>query len=216
MSTKISRILIVFLVAAISVATVSVAYASKPQSEEVSYTVEQRPNGYLRVRAQVNLADRGVRERYAEQQLAEALALARSGAGNVSLQVTFIRPLSVEELRLLSRQTNLIADLITIEARDASNGLHTVFVRGTGSDIVDLQALTPGLEARALRLVGIMVVRGTIPASGLGQLSSDPRVYVPDVTPHRLATRIAAQYGVSVDKVQVSVPAPHWHLSAER
>jgi len=61
-------------------------------------------------------------------------------------------------------------------------------------------------------------MRGTVPASasGLGQLASDERIYIPDVTPYQLAVEVAARYGLSVDKVQVSVPTPHWYLSAER
>lgn len=39
---------------------------------------------------------------------------------------------------------------------------------------------------------------------------------LPDVTPHQLAIEVAARYGVGVDKVQVSVPTPHWYLSTER
>lgn len=137
-------------------------------------------------------------------------------AGRVPVQVTFAHPLSVEELRLLTQRTGLVADLVIFEARDASYGLHTVAARGTGVDVIDLGNLAPGLDSRGLRLVGATAVRGIVPASGLAQLATDERVYLPDVTPHRLAVEVAARYGVSVDKVQVSVPTPHWYISAGR
>lgn len=219
MATKRSLVVVILIAALVGMAALSVAHASNPPPpDQPAYTVEQLPCGYLRVRVQVDLADRAARDRYAAQQRAEALVLARSGIGSVPVQVTFARPLSVEELRLLAQYTGLVAELVIFEARDVNQKQHTVAARGTGANLIDLDSLIPGLNMRDLHLVGVTAVRGTVPASvsGLGQLATDARVYVPDVTPYRLATEVAARYGVEVDKVQVSVPTPHWYISAER
>lgn len=218
MAMKRSLVVVILIAALVSIAALSVAYASNPPPpDQPAYTVEQLPCGYLRVRVQVDLADRAARDHYAAQQRAEAMALAHSGIGSVPVQVTFARPLSVEELRLLAQHTGLVAEWVIFEARDVNQKQHTVAARGTGADIIDLNNL-PGLDEHSLHLVGVTAVRGTVPgsASGLGQLAIDARVYVPDVTPYRLATEVAARYGVEVDKVQVSIPTPHWYISAER
>lgn len=219
MATKRSLVVVILIAALVGMAALSVAHASNPPPpDQPAYTVDQLPCGYLRVQVQVDLADRAARDRYAAQQRAEALVLARSGIGSVPVQVTFARPLSVEELRLLAQHTGLVAELVIFEARDVNQKQHTVAARRTGANLIDLNSLIPGLNMRDLQLVGVTAVRGTVPASvsGLGQLATDARVYVPDVTPYRLATEMAARYGVEVDKVQVSVPTPHWYISAER
>ncbi|MEW6232719.1 MAG: hypothetical protein AB1566_10480 [Chloroflexota bacterium] len=219
MITKRRVSVVVLLAILVSIAVLSVAQASNPPSlGQPTYIVEQRPNGYLRVRVQVNLADHAARDRYAAQQRVEALRLARTGTGSVPVQITFIRPLSIEELHLLAQRTRMVAELVLFEARDADQGLHTVAARGNGANVVDLDSLGSGLNARSLRLIEATAMRGTVPASasGLGQLATDARVYLPDVTTHQLAIEVAARYGVSVDKVQVSLPTPHWYLRTER
>ncbi|OIO90947.1 MAG: hypothetical protein AUK03_12165 [Anaerolineae bacterium CG2_30_64_16] len=219
MITKRLLIAITLIASLISITVLTTAHANNlASSDQPEYAVEQRPNGHLRIRVQVNLADRVERDHYASRQRAEAMALARSGVGSVPVQITFVRPLSIAEMQLLAQRTGLVAELVIFEARDANQGQHTVAVGGNGGDLVDLDSLSPDLEVRSLRLVGVTAMRGTVPASasGLGQLASDERIYIPDVTPYQLAVEVAARYGLSVDKVQVSVPTPHWYLSAER
>src|SRR5690606_18801395 len=96
------------------------------------------------------------------------------------------------------------------------NGLHTVFARATGADVVDTHSLAPLLSPRSLRLIGIAVVQGRVNASGLAQLSAHPAVYIPDITAYRLIPEVAARYGVKPDRVQVTVPTPFWYLSSSR
>lgn len=218
MITRRSLVWVVLTVLLASGAIIGAVYAKSPSWEDWPYTVEQRPNGQLRVRVDVDMASRTVRDAYAKQQRSAALALASSHAGTVPVQVTFARPLSVEEAQDLAQSTGLTADMVIFEARDATEGLHTVGTRGTEPGLVDTDSLKPDLEQRGLRLIGITMVQGTVPASteGLGRLASDERVYLPDVMAHLLAGKVAAHRGVDVRTVQVSVPSPHWHLSAER
>lgn len=215
MRTRCALITVILVAALLGVAKVNMANASKTLLlDPLLYTVEQRPNGYFRVHVQVNLENRGVRERYATQQRAAALALAKSGLESIPVQITFARPLSVEEIRLLAQQTGLLAEWLIFMARDIDNNMHAVVVRGAGIDIVDLNDLLSDIDTRGLCLVGAMVVRGVIPTTnaGLGRLAGDARIYLLDVTPYQLALEVAKRYGVSFDRVQVSAPTPYWDL----
>lgn len=205
--------------ASATLGTVGTNSLAVPSSDQPFYTVEQRPDGYLRVYVDVSLEDPVARDHYAAQQRSEAARLARLGVGDVPIQITFARPLPIDELRSLVQRTGLGADLVIFEARDSANGLHTVAVPGSGLDVVDLDSLAPVLiEHGPLRIVGATVVSGMVSASedGLGKLAADPLVYLPDVTAYRLMAEVAARYGVSPDRIQVSLPSPHWYLSTER
>jgi hypothetical protein len=213
---SLARVLLVILLA--SLAIIGAVYARGPSLEDWPYTVERRPNGQLRVHVNVDMANRTVRDAYARQQRTAALAMARSNAGSIDVQVTFARPLSLDEARELAQGSGLIAGIVILEARDAAGELHTVGTQGTEPSLVDPESVQPGLEQRALRLIGVTMVRGTVPASpgGLGRLANDERVYLLDVMAHHLAGKVAGRYGVDASSVQVSVPSPHWYLSTER
>lgn len=182
------------------------------------YTIEQLPCGSLHIRVQVDLATRAARDRYAAQQHKEALALAHSNSGkDIPVQITFVRPLSVDELHTLAQNTDLDLELIIFEARDSEQEQHTVVARGAGTKIADPDTLKSGLEMHSLQLVGVTAARGIVASrTGLGKLADDERVYIPDVTPYLLASKIATQRAVDADQIRVSVPTPHWYISAER
>lgn len=214
MRTKRLLIAIAFIVIA-GAAIFNVVQAS----DGPPYTIEQLPCGTLRVRVRVDLASRTARNRYAAQQRKEALALARSNSGEqIPVQITFARPLPIDELRTLAQDTDLDLELIIFEARDPDQEQHTVAARGAGTGLADPDSLKSGLDMRDLQLVGVTAARGTVPASSteLGELATDERVYIPDVTPYLLATEVATQRGVEVGQVQVSVPTPHWYISVQR
>ncbi|MDI7275420.1 MAG: hypothetical protein QME94_05540 [Anaerolineae bacterium] len=204
---------------AIGLAIVGIAHAMTPSPEDWPYVVEERPNGNLRVYVTVDMEDPSEREAYARQQRSAAVALARSRVGPVPVQVTFRRPLSVAEVRELAQQTGLIPEAVICEARDAAGGLCSAGAACTEGGLEDLEErLEPGLQIRGLRLMGVMVVQGVVPASpeGVGRLAVDERVYLPDVMRYLLAHRLAPRYRVDVSKVQVAVPSPYWELSSER
>lgn len=218
MITTPSLIRLLLAVVLIGGAIMGASYAKTPSLDDWPHSIEHRPNGDLRVHVEVDMANPTMRDAYAKQQRNAALALASSCAGIVPVQVTFARPLTLGEVRELAQNTGLTTDMLIFEARDAAGRLHTVGTRGSEAGIVDLESLKPGLEQRELRLIGITMVQGTVPASteGLGQLANDERVYLPDVMAHLLADKVAVRHGVDAGRVQVSVPSPHWHLSAER
>ncbi|RMG63970.1 MAG: hypothetical protein D6709_06815 [Chloroflexi bacterium] len=132
----------------------------------------------------------------------------------VTLQVTFNQPITLEELRDLSNRTGLSSEHVILAARDDKDQLHAIGQRAIPSAIVNTDELNAELNSRGLRLLGVAVIRGRIvaSASGLGQLANDPRIHLVDVMPHILAKELAMKQGVSVDKVQVSVPSPYWDL----
>jgi hypothetical protein len=210
------RLLIaVAFVVIVCTAIFSVVHAS---GDGPPYTVEQLPCGALRVHVQVDLVSRAARDRYAAQQRQEALALARSNRDeDIPVQLTFAHPLSIDELRTLAQDTDLALELILLEARDPNHEQHTVAARGAGTGLANPDSLKSGLDARNLQLVGVTAARGIVAASGTGleKLATDERIYLPDVTPYLLATEVAAQHDVEVGQVQVSVPTPHWYISAE-
>ncbi len=216
------RTLVISVAAAIlfGIALLGVAQAGNSSAPSLPpYTVEQRPSGSLRVRVMTDLADRARRDLYVSQRHMEAMTLVGLGTGSAEVQITFARPLSIEEFLGLASQSKLSAELITFEARDATGQLHTVAVNGNrGASSLNLDNLPSAPHSQDLRLVGVTVVKGTVPlaSKGLGVLLSDPRVYLTDLTPYLLAKEVAARFGVGLDKVQVSVPSPHWELSSAR
>jgi len=95
---------------------------------------------------QVDLASRTARDRYAVQQRKEALALARSNSGeDIPVQLTFARPLSIDELHTLAQDTDLALELIIFEARDPNQEQHTVAARGAGTGLADSDSLKFGI-----------------------------------------------------------------------
>lgn len=195
--------------------TLNTVHADVAASNPIPYNVETRPSGYLRVRVNADLRDLSQRENYAlAQRTAVANLLAAGQAEGVSIQVTFSQPISVEELRDLSTRTGLSSAHLILVAKDATGALYAIGKRAIPSAIVNVEELNPELVSRGLSLLGVAVVQGKIRAdqTGIGQLANDTRVYLADITSHTLAKEVAAKNGVSVDKVQVSVPTPYWDL----
>jgi hypothetical protein len=223
MSKKILPVAVVIVIMLLAI-TISRAYAGKFSELEffssephIPYTVEQRQNGNLRVRVQVDIEDREVREQYVNQQHQYALKLAESIADRIPIQVTFSQPLSIEELRILSNKVGLLVEHLTLELRDTENGLHTGAVLIDDPDVFDLAKFPSDPEGYDLKIIGVMVVRGTAEAFNLDDLVEDPKVYVVDVMPYLLTIELAKQYSVtSAEQIQVDVPSPHWNLSIEQ
>lgn len=220
MRTKRLLTVIVFI-AVVSVITFSWVHASEVRSDDgPSYAVEEMPCGSIRVRVDVDFSTHEARERYAAQQRKKALEVVQSSKEeNIPVQLTFAYPISTDELQQLAQEVNLDVEMIIFEARDPDRNLHTVAALGTGAGkIDDPDSLKLGLDMRNLQLIGVTAVRGIVPATsaGLGKLIIDERVYIPDVTPYLLAVEVAERYDVEIDRVQVSVPTPHWYISAER
>jgi hypothetical protein len=219
---RIKRLLtaIVFIVVA-GVITFKVVHASDKvrSDDDLVYTVEETSCGSIRVRVEADLSTHKARERYAVQQREKALEVVRSNKGeSIPVQITFAYPLSTDELQKLAQDENLKVEMIIFEARDPSYNLHTVAALDSGAGkVVDPDSLQLGLDMRNLQLIGVTAVRGIVPAStGLGELIADERVYIPDVTPYLLAVEVSEQRDVEMDRIQVSVPTPHWYISAER
>ncbi|MCE7987263.1 MAG: hypothetical protein DYG89_39345 [Caldilinea sp. CFX5] len=215
--------LVAIMVAAVSMITAvafgSVFAESPTNSIQVAselYTVEEK-NGNLRVNVQVDLESKAERERYAEQQRQYASELARTANGSIPVQVTFKRPVSAEELQTMSKEFGLLVELLTLEMRDAQNNLHTAVVLVDDLSTFELAKLPTAPEGYTLKPMGVMVVRGTMAASKVGDLAHDERVYLPDVMPYLLTVELAKQYrNISTEQIQVDVPSPHWNLSLER
>ncbi len=183
--------------------------------QEWDYTVQQDGSGRLLVSIHALVDDPVVREEYARRAREEALELATKERGDVPVQLTLARPLAVDEAQALATEVGLVAEHATWEARDAAGELATVGARAADG-LLDEQGLAPGLEMRALRLVGVVMLQGRVPASGLASLAGDPRVYIVDTLHRGLAEALAESYGVGIDDVEVSAPSPFWSLSAER
>lgn len=195
--------------------TINTVRADITSSNPFPYSVETRPNGYLRVYVNPDLRDSSQRESYASAQLTAISNLLAAGqTEDVTLQVTFSQPIAVEELRDLSNRTGLLSEHVILAARDDKDQLHAIGQRAIPSAIVNTDELNAELNSRGLRLLGVAVIRGRVVggALGLGQLANDPRIHLVDVTPHILAKEVATKQGVSVDKVQISVPSPYWDL----
>lgn len=215
--------IVISLIFVMSLVVLNIVYASDstPPLGDISYTVEKRPSGTVRVHVTgIDFTTRAARDHYAKQQYSAALELVRLGQGeDIPLQLTFAYPLPIEELHLLAKDTSLKTELLVFEARDSDQELHTVAVRSVGAgEIADLASLQLGLEMRNLQLVGVIAVHGTTVASeaGLGKLVRDERAYIVDITPYVLAKQVAVQQNVAVEQVQVVIPAPFWRISKER
>lgn len=187
-------------------------------TDEPRVTVEKKSSGQLRAYVDVDLSDKGARDRYAARVRAEAASVVRSGGGTVPVLVTFSAPVSASELATLSKDTGLTIDSVNLEGRDQNNNLITVAWARRAGQILDFAALARGYEAGALRIVGVTVVHSSVPATeaGLGRLTANPRVFTADVSAGRLKRELAARHGVSPDDIDVIIPSPHWALSSER
>lgn len=116
---------------------------------------------------------------------------------------------------ILSR-TELRVEHVTIEARDSQGAMNSVGARAEGEEIVTEERLASGLGMRHLSLVGVVMLQGRVPASGLAALVDDSRVYMVDTLHRALARNLAEWYGVGLEQVDVWAPSPFWSLSVER
>lgn len=118
MTARRKLIAVVSSVVLVGTVAAGVVYGQNVASQDQpGYTIEEckecSKERNLRAYVRADLADKATRDRYAAQQRTAAEALAKSGAGQASVQVTFKYPISVEEARDLARNTGLSADLVT-------------------------------------------------------------------------------------------------------
>lgn len=182
-----------------------------------TYRVESRPDGTVRVYVSpdVDWHDARDLQEYAVRKELEASALLGT-SDEIQVQITFARPIAIEEARELVRATDLEPFHVTLEARDEDNRLRTVGSVADAALLVDVAQFTDALEEQQTRIVGVMVIDGVVPGRSLQTLIDDDRVFLLNTAPYILKQVLSVEYGVASERIQVAVKSPHWILSSTR
>jgi len=192
------------------------AFPGEAAGIDWDFLVRRDASGNLLVSIRADVSEPDIREEYARQAHQAALEVARTETGDIPVHLTLAEPLPLDEARAMAQEIGLQAEHVTLEARDAAGGMHTVGTLAAPEGLVNEDALAPGLEMRDLRLVGVVLVVGKVPASSLPALVDDPRIYMVDTLHRQLARDLAEHYGVPLEDVHMWAPSPFWSLSAER
>jgi len=214
------------IVAALAVCSCSGTSISTPKVEKPeqpllvepeSYTVEQREDGTLRIYVdmEIDWRNRDSLDEFAAQKRSQTASLLEEDA-DIALQITFAEPVDGDSVRKILAQSRLTPTHVTLETRDEQNRLG--FMGSTTDDgiIPDFSHFGDGSQTGGLRVEGVMVIDGVVPARGLQLLLDDPRIYLLNTAPYLLKRELSKEYEVDPSFVQVAVQSPHWTLSESR
>lgn len=166
----------------------------------------------------VNLHDPATRDEYFMANRERIAALLADPPGNpIEVTVTFQKPVDWEEFVALRDDVGLQPWSYTF-AEISPEGQKWSLDHSVVPDDELIASAHREANYAGVRLLGMMVVDGTIPvnAEGLGKLAADPRVLLADTTSVE-AMQILEQHDIPVasidDGPDVLIPSPFWDLN---
>lgn len=184
-------------------------------AEHGQFTVVASSNG---PKVNVNLHDAATADAYYaanRARITSLLAHQRSG-DTIEAKVTFRAPVNWEEFIALRDAAGLQPFAYTF-AEVAPDGTKWSLDHVAIPDDRLIASAQSDADYAGVRLLGVMVVEGTIPVDSatLGKLADDPRVYAVDTTGVE-AARILEQNGIPVqaldNALDIRVPSPYWNF----
>ncbi len=165
----------------------------------------------------VNLHDPATRDKYFMANRERIAALLAEPPGNpIEVTVTFQKPVDWEEFVALRDDIGIEPWSYTF-AEISPAGEKWALDHSVVPDDELIASAHREADYAGVRLLGMMVVEGTIPVSaeGLGKLAADPRVLLVDTTSIE-AIQLLDQHGIPVpsndDGADVHIPSPYWNL----
>lgn len=182
MHSRIAFAVLVSIVALLGTGAVAYLSTTVPSISGPGYTAHIEPEGEGALWIHINV-DVGRFDTYRDGNAQRIQALiSRGWDERIPVQVTFARPIAIDEARALAAATQLEVESYLLGGRNGDSQRTTHVYLDT---FKDHPAQVIGPSDQRSRLLGVLVVKGTVPSSppGLGVLAGDPRVYIADVTP---------------------------------
>lgn len=220
------RLGLVFSFAALATfATVYIASGTPQQLAQArfdgwGYTLVLDPGGAPIAQVQYDQATMADLQRYAQTNRVLARQLVADGEKDMSVLVTFRRPLSVDEFRAWASRAPLRVKDYQFHAVGADGRPWTLGAAPSSGELVsgaDLQSVLDHLKARgnALEVRGVVVVDGQVDAARYEQLADAPSVFLADVTRPAAAAHIKKTVrGFDHSRLAVVVPPAFARLEA--
>ena len=201
-------------------------------TDSFQYSARVEDAGYVEVLVSVRWEDPQAMQTYIDANLQRGNTLvAKNTNAMVPVQITFVRPMPIEDVRILVAQTNFQVDnFILVGYSTVSKQRGTYFRLGALAQAQDRDSLIPESErlpiperelmdpATGDELVfdGLMVLEGQAPASvnGLGQWLNNPDAYLVDTSTVEVLEIIRGQHAAIVanNDIEVSLESPFWLL----
>lgn len=195
-----------------------VAYGGRPviqgEGSAFRYAGHVLDNGMMDIVVSVDFDDPQALQAYKEANDARCRALiARGEAKSIWVQVTFARPLPVDEVRSLVKETDFQVENYDIVGR-ASNGERVVHVQaGTIGDAVPDRIYDPHWNVE-ITYAGITLLQGTVETTeqGLGRWLTDERVYLIDTTGEEVRKLAVQRHAKAVAgrEIVVELQSPYY------
>ena len=180
------------------------------------YVVVADPDGFARAHVEFDRATAAQLHHYVAVNRALAHQVANSGQKDLSVTVSFRKPLSIDEFRDWARKVPLRVSGYQLRIVAADGRRWTLGGAPQGTELVstpDVQRHLSNLAAKgATDVRGIIVAEGVVDAAAYDQLANEPSVFVADVTRSAAKAHIAKNVrGIDQARLAVLVaPAFSW------
>lgn len=176
-----------------------------------SYTAVSDPDGFPLAQINYDHTSVAALRHYAQVNSALAHQLLADGESQLSVTVTFRRPLSIDEFRSWAARVPLQVSGYQLRIFGQDGRTWTLGGGPSGRELVsepDLQRNLARLASKgATDIRGMIAVDGQIASSAYDQLTGDPFVFLADVTRSAAAAHIAKTVsGIDNSRLVVTVP----------
>lgn len=182
-----------------------------------AYTLQGDKENSIFVDVSIEVDDPNVFPKYneANQQRNNEL-VAQASNELIPVQITFARPIAVEELRAIVKQSGTIVESFMLVGRTSESnerGTHVIFAT-LDEEIPAFIEIPP--DGEPIILTGVMVIKGFVPANqaGLGTWVAYEGVYLLDTTEFEVRALLQEKYAneIANKEVTVGIPTPYWSV----
>ncbi len=182
----------------------------------IDYTVKELPNGSLKVSVHVNWSEPEALSKYIQANRERALAcLGAEGMDWIPVTITFLRPLSWQEVTVLRQATGLVVENYTFVAVHEDGRKAMIGGVADENSLVDIDKLAEIAKEQGVMVKGVMVLKGRIKntSTALGRLMEDKRVYLVDVVAVEVMEDLKKNPLYQDAKhIDIFVPSPYWDM----
>lgn len=210
-------VLLIFFFSGYVAQVLSDSFVQTSPEGAFQYAVKHRDGAAAEIEVMFDLDNQEALSRYLQTNEERSKKLLSSAQGErLWTTITFVRPLTAQELQALLREVAIEPASYTLVGWTETGERmgSTIFADATNVDfnlkkaVQSMLSTNPDAPDYGAQMVGFMVVDGYIMISelGLGKLMSDERVLLVDTTAYEV------QKLAGVEKASVRLPTPFWDM----
>ncbi len=191
---------------------------SQGKTDSFEYSIQGDKERSVYVTVGVNMDDADARQKYIDVNIQRGNELVNNKQnGLVPVQITFIRPVSVSEVKQLVESTGFIVDSFLLVGHSTISQQ-----RGTRIQFSSLDSTVPERElidpntGEEIVFEGVMVLKGDVPSNtyGLGQWLANDLTYLVDTSEVEMRELLNERHANEIvgKEIEISIPSPFWDL----